>query len=287
MGSIGLTGLTGTQGSIGLTGLTGTQGSIGLTGLTGADGPMGTMGPIGLTGTMGSIGLTGLTGADGPMGTMGPIGLTGTQGPIGLTGADGPMGTMGPIGLTGSSFANLYVTEGITTGGLVVGLEGSVINLSSTGEISCSHLNVSVGATFGSLSIASEGVSASIDNNGLIRCSDIIPNAFSPLLTRATQETSIITGVNTYNNQFGSVLTVSSDLATQGSTAFVVQNSFVNENTRVISNIVNYTGTQGLPSVYVSNPTSGQFNLTLQNSSITDPLNGAVEIGFMALNYNL
>ena len=228
---------------------------------------------------------------------MGSIGLTGTMGPIGLTGADGPMGTMGPIGLTGSSFANLYVTQGVTTGGLVVGLEGSVINLASTGDITCNkitgltgssfgNLYVSQGVTAGSLSIAGEGISASIDNNGLIRCSDIIPVLFSPALTRATQETSIITGVNTYNNQFGSILTVSSDLATQGSAAFVVQNGLVNENTRVISNIVNYTGTQGLPSVYVSNPTTGQFNLNLQNSSIIDPLNGAIEIGFMALMYN-
>ena len=77
-------------------------------------------------------------------------------------------------------------------------------------------------------------------------------------------------------------MTVSSSLPTQGSSIFPVYNTFVNTNTRVISNIVNYNGT-GLPSVYVSNATEGQFSVTLQNNSITDPLNGPVEIGFMAL----
>ena len=273
-GPIGLTGtqgpigLTGTQGPIGLTGtqgpigLTGTQGLIGLTGTMGPIGPEGTMGSIGLTGTMGPIGLTGTQGSIGLTGTMGPIGLTGTMGPIGpegtigsigLTGTMGPIGltgTMGPSGVTGSSFANLYVSESITTSSLIV---------------------------------RNEGPGASISESGVITCTDIVPGLFSPELTRTTQATSIITDiVISTPSQFGSIVTVSTALSTQSSTAFSVQNPFITPNTRVISNIINYNGT-GLPSVYVAGSTVGSFTMTLQNNSISSDLSGEVEIGFMAL----
>jgi hypothetical protein len=259
MGPIGLTGANGADGvvgPIGLTGADGVVGTMGPIGLTGADGVVGTMGPIGLTGADGVVGPIGLTGADGVVGTMGPIGLTGADGvvgPIGLTGADGVVGTMGPIGLTGTqgSFVNLYVSNSITTGSLTIGTV--------------------------------EGISASISDSGLIKCNNITPGAFSPILSRETQVTSITTDINSGNySQFGSILTVSSSLPTQGSTVFSVYNGFITANTRVISNIVNYNGT-GLPSVYVSNATLGIFTVTLQNNSISDPLNGTVEIGFIAL----
>jgi hypothetical protein len=256
MGPIGLTGADGVVGTMGPIGLTGADGVVGPIGLTGADGVVGTMGPIGLTGADGVVGPIGLTGADGVVGTMGPIGLTGADGvvgPIGLTGADGVVGTMGPIGLTGTqgSFVNLYVSNSITTGSLTIGTV--------------------------------EGISASISDSGLIKCNNITPGAFSPILSRETQVTSITTDINSGNySQFGSILTVSSSLPTQGSTVFSVYNGFITANTRVISNIVNYNGT-GLPSVYVSNATLGIFTVTLQNNSISDPLNGTVEIGFIAL----
>ena len=294
---------SGTQGPVG------TQGPIGL---TGSDGPMGTMGPIGLTGaqgsigltgTMGPIGLTGAAGTAGAIGTMGPIGLTGltgadgaigTMGPIGLTGLTGAIGTMGPIGLTGSTLPNLYVSESITAGSLVIGIEGTAIALDYGGGITCNkimgltgsslgNLFVNEGVTAGSLTIGTvEGIATSIDSNGSITCTNIIPGVFSPALTRATQGESITTGVTSSNNQFGSILTVSTTLATQGSAAFSVQNAFISPDTRVISNIVGYNGT-GLPSVYVSSAGMGQFTVTLQNNSTTDALNGTVEIGFMAL----
>jgi hypothetical protein len=285
--TMGPIGLTGTQGPIGLTGadgpigLTGTQGPIGL---TGADGP------TGLTGTQGPIGLTGADGPIGLIGADGPIGLTGTQGPIGLT------GTMGPIGETGTqgSFVNLYVSNSITTGSLIIGIEGTAAGISNSGNITCNkitgstgsslgNLMVNDGITAGSLTIGTvEGIAASISDSGLITCTNITPALFSPTLSRETQGTSITTGINGNYSQFGSILTVSTSLPTQGSAAFSVQNAFVTTNTRVISNIVNYNGT-GLPSVYVSSAIGGEFTVTLQNNSISDPLNGTVEIGFIAL----
>ena len=252
-GTMGPIGLTGTMGPIGLTG---TQGPIGLTGTMGPIGLTGTQGPIGLTGTMGPIGLTGTMGPIGLTGTQGPIGLTGTMGPIGLTGADGTMGpigltgTMGPSGVTGSSFANLFVEGATTSGSLTIG--------------------------------TIEGIAASISDTGVITCSQIIPGLFVPQLSRATQGTSITTDIAGNYSQFGSIVTVSTNLATQASAAFSVQNAFINPNTRVISNIINYNGT-GLPSVYVSSATTGVFTMTLQNNSISDPLNGTVEIGYIAL----
>ena len=293
MGPIGLTGADGTMG---------TMGPIGLTGANGADGVVGTMGPIGLTGANGAdgvVGPIGLTGADGVVGTMGPIGLTGADGvvgPIGLTGADGVVGTMGPIGLTGTqgSFVNLYVSNSITTGSLIIGIEGTAAGISNSGNITCNkitgstgsslgNLMVNDGITAGSLTIGTvEGIAASISDSGLITCTNITPALFSPTLSRETQGTSITTGINGNYSQFGSILTVSSSLPTQGSTVFSVYNGFITANTRVISNIVNYNGT-GLPSVYVSNATLGIFTVTLQNNSISDPLNGTVEIGFIAL----
>jgi hypothetical protein len=261
---------------------------MGPIGLTGADGPTGTMGPIGLTGadgptgatgTMGPIGLTGLTGSTGPTGTMGPIGLT---------------GTMGPSGLTGSSFANLYVSESITSASLIIGIEGTAASISDSGEIKCNkitgltgsslgNLIVNQGVTAGSLTIGTvEGIASSISDTGVITCSQIIPGLFAPQMTRATQATSITTDISGNYSQFGSIVTVSTNLTTQASVAFSVQNAFINPNTRVISNIINYNGT-GLPSVYVSGATTGSFTVTLQNNSLSSDLSGAVEIGFIAL----
>lgn len=198
-------------------------------------------------------------------------------------------------GVTGSSFSNLYVSDSITAGGLIIGTEGTAIALDYGGEITCNkivgstgsslgNLLVDQGVTAGSLTIGTvEGISASISDSGWVTCSNIIPGLFSPSLTKSTQGTSITTGIDGYYSQFGSVLTVSATLPTQGSASFSVQNSFVSTNAVIMSSIVNYNGT-GLPSVYVSNPIVGQFTVTLQNNSITDPLNGAVEIGFMILN---
>jgi len=318
---MGIGGGTGTMGPIGLTGLTGpegTMGPIGLTGLTGLTGPEGTMGPIGLTGltgltgpegTMGPIGLTG------PEGTMGPSGLTGssfatlyvdgvtTTGSLVVGTVEGIAASISDSGVitcnritasTGSSFGNLLVDGITTTGSLVVGTTEGISASIDNGVITCNMITASTGSSFGNLLVDGitttgslavgtiEGISASISESGIVTCTNIIPGLFSPTLSFATQGTSITSGIIGDYGQFGSILTVSTTLATQASASFSIENAFITPNTRVISNIVNYNGT-GLPSVYVSGATSGLFTMTLQNSSISDELNGAIEIGFIAL----
>jgi len=205
---------------------------------------------------------------------------------------------IGGSGVTGSSFSNLYVDNGVTAGSLTIGtIEGIAASISENGEISCNkitgltgssfgNLHVSDGITAGSLSVGSyEGVAASISDVGAITCTSLSSTYFIPPLQRGTQGTSIMTNIQVAG-QFGSVLTVPASLATQGSTSFFVQNGLITPETRVIANIVNYNGT-GLPSVYVSNATSGFFRVTLQNNSIIDPLNSTIEIGFIALGLGL
>jgi hypothetical protein len=171
-----------------------------------------------------------------------------------------------------------------TVGNLIVPVnEGNPSYINDTGLASFRTLYVDNSATFGSLAVGTvEGIAATISDTGIITCSHITPGVFAPQLALATQGTSITTDVTGNYSQFGSVLTVSTNLATQGSASFSIMNAFINSNSKIISNIVNYVGT-GLPSVYVSSASTGIFNMTLQNNSISDPLNGTVEIGYMAL----
>lgn len=183
-----------------------------------------------------------------------------------------------------ASFTELYVNNFATFGNLAVGnIEGVVASINDNGLASFRELYVDNSATLGSLTIGTvEGTVATISDTGIITCSHITPGVFAPQLALATQGTSITTGVTGNYSQFGSVLTVSTNLPTQGSASFSITNAFINSNSKIISNIVNYIGT-GLPSVYVSSASTGIFNMTLQNNSISDPLNGTVEIGYMAL----
>ena len=121
-GSIGYTGLqgsdcdTGLQGSIGYAGhigngYTGLQGSNGDTGLQGSSGnigptgPSGNIGPIGPSGNIGPTGHGGNVGPTGRSGNVGPTGRSGNVGPTGRNGTEvsGNTGTMGIFGQNGTS----------------------------------------------------------------------------------------------------------------------------------------------------------------------------------------
>jgi hypothetical protein len=94
-----------------------------------------------------------------------------------------------------------------------------------------------------------------------------------------TQLTSITTGV-TLNKNSGFVSTVSSTLAANLFTTFTVTNSFVQSGSIVQCNIVNYTGTTGLPSVRVNAIANGSFDIVLSNNHSTAVLNGVVKVAF-------
>jgi hypothetical protein len=204
------------------------------------------------------------------------------------------------IGTGGGSVGDHLAVQTATIGNLTIPvIEGapsyindnglaSFQNLNVNDIASFQNLNVNGIATIGSLAIGTvEGTIASIDESGVLDCTRINFALLDPkYIVLSTQGTSITTPVENLNSQFGSVLTVSSNLATQGSVSFDVSNVFVYEESKIICNIVKYNGT-GLPSVYVSNVTSGAFTVTLQNNSITQSLNSSVEIGFICLGLSL
>uniref|UniRef100_A0A6C0E0P8 Uncharacterized protein n=1 Tax=viral metagenome TaxID=1070528 RepID=A0A6C0E0P8_9ZZZZ len=98
----------------------------------------------------------------------------------------------------------------------------------------------------------------------------------------ATQATSITSGV-TLNSPAGVVTTVSTSLSTNGTTSFVISNSYIKADSVVLSNIVNYAGSQGSPFVRVQAVTSGSFSIAIRNVDDINALNGAIKIGFAIL----
>jgi hypothetical protein len=100
--------------------------------------------------------------------------------------------------------------------------------------------------------------------------------------TSVTQVTNLGTAV-TNNSPCGFITTVTTNLATQGSTSFTCSNSHVSTSKIVLANIQGYSGTVGSPSVYVKDVASGRFTVTVQNRDLINPLNGTIKIGFMVL----
>ena len=97
-----------------------------------------------------------------------------------------------------------------------------------------------------------------------------------------TQGTAITTGV-TLNTQCGAIRTVSAATGAQSAQSFTVTNSDITVNSIVLANIIGYTGSTGLPHVYVDDITSGSFKTVIQNCSTSASLNGALNIGYMSL----
>lgn len=97
-----------------------------------------------------------------------------------------------------------------------------------------------------------------------------------------TQTTNLGTAV-TINAPVGFINTVSTSLATQGSTSFTCSNNNVGTSNIILANVQGYTGTGGSPSVYVSNVGSGRFTLTVQNRDLVNALGGSIKVGFLVL----
>lgn len=97
-----------------------------------------------------------------------------------------------------------------------------------------------------------------------------------------TQETSITTGV-TLNTQSGAITTRSAATGAQSAQSFTVSNSSINADSIVLSNIIGYNGSTGLPHVYVDDITSGSFKIVIQNNSTSAALNGSLNVGYFCL----
>ena len=100
--------------------------------------------------------------------------------------------------------------------------------------------------------------------------------------SNVTQATSITTAVATTTGA-GVITTVSSTLAADATTTFLVSNPHVNSSSVVILTINNYSGNQGLPTARVQSVSAGQFNVVLSNVHSSAALNGIVKIGYLVL----
>jgi hypothetical protein len=97
-----------------------------------------------------------------------------------------------------------------------------------------------------------------------------------------TQSTSLTSGV-TINSPVGTITTISTSLATQGSLSFTCTNSSVDASKYVMANIINYSGSTGYPSIIIDDVTSGSFLVNVRNNSTSAILNGTIKIAFLVL----
>jgi hypothetical protein len=97
-----------------------------------------------------------------------------------------------------------------------------------------------------------------------------------------TQATNLSTAV-TLNSFVGTINTVSTTLATAGSSSFACNNSNVTPNSIVFATLQKYSGSNGAPKINVSNITSGSFTVNVQNVHDTAALNGVLTVGFMVV----
>ena len=97
-----------------------------------------------------------------------------------------------------------------------------------------------------------------------------------------TQATSITTEV-TLNTQTGAIVTRPAATGPQSAQSFTVSNYNINTDSIVLSNIIGYNGSTGLPQVYVDDITSGSFKIVIQNNSTSAALNGSLNIGYVCL----
>ena len=97
-----------------------------------------------------------------------------------------------------------------------------------------------------------------------------------------TQLTNIGTGVN-LTSQAGVIVTRSATAGVQSTQSFTATNTNVKTDSIILTNIIGYDGSTGLPQVYVDDIISGSFKVTIQNNSTSESLNGVLKIGYLTL----
>lgn len=97
-----------------------------------------------------------------------------------------------------------------------------------------------------------------------------------------TQATGISAAVSV-DAYSGIIETVSTTLAAETTATFTVTNADVLAASIVVANILNYSGTQGIPVVRVDTVSAGSFKLAVSNAHSTSALNGVLKVGFAIL----
>lgn len=187
---------------------------------------------------------------------------------------------------TGNVVTNTFGLNAFTEKGIVTGIQApngnNYINFRSDGDLA--------------ITSNSSGIYLSAPNTIQINTPYVSLNTselmFNTLKVSSnysyhTQSSSITTSTECLR-PFGRISTFPATTPTQGSSTFNVSCDIVTINSLILLSINNYTGTQGLPNVHVSNITTGNFNVNISNHSITDPLNGSLTLAYsiMDLLYN-
>lgn len=94
-----------------------------------------------------------------------------------------------------------------------------------------------------------------------------------------TQGISITTGV-TVNALNGIITTVSSTLAANGRTSFVVTNANVLAGSKILVSVQYDEAATGIPVVGVADIAAGSFKVVLSNAAGTDALNNVVKVHY-------
>lgn len=100
--------------------------------------------------------------------------------------------------------------------------------------------------------------------------------------SNVSQATSITTAVNV-TTQAGTITTQGVSTAANSITQFTVNHPDVTANSLILANIMNYSGSTGLPSVYIDDNTTGSFVVKIQNQHDANPLGGALKISYLIL----
>lgn len=98
-----------------------------------------------------------------------------------------------------------------------------------------------------------------------------------------TQITSITTAV-TANALNGVITTVSSTLAANAKTLFIVNNNLITPASRILVSVQYDDLSTGIPVVSVDKIIAGQFSLVLSNAAGADALNNVVKVHYIILN---
>lgn len=107
---------------------------------------------------------------------------------------------------------------------------------------------------------------------------DLEINADGEIGVDVVQQTSITTAVSA-NGDYGEITTVSSTLASNGQTSFILNNSKIVSTSIIQVWISNYDGA-GFPMVLPSNPDTGEVEIQLRNVHNSAALNDTIKIGY-------
>ena len=115
---------------------------------------------------------------------------------------------------------------------------------------------------------------------------ELIVNDATRISKSTVQQTGNITDQVTVNSGAGIIKTITSSLASNSATTFVVNNTSVQDDSVILASVIDYiggtTGVDGVPNVSANNIANGSFNVILANQTGA-PLAGNVCIGFQIL----